>query len=61
LRDRISSDVRAIAADPAVLQRLRGLGMVGRGSTPAEYTAVLAEQRSRWMELARIYRSRPQP
>lgn len=61
LRDRIAADVRAIASDPGVLQRLNGLGMVARGSTPAEYGAILAEQRTRWAALARIYGTHPQP
>ena len=61
LRDRIAEDVRAVASDPALLQRLNELGMVARGCTPAEYVAILAEQRTRWAALARAYGTHPQP
>jgi tripartite-type tricarboxylate transporter receptor subunit TctC len=59
LRERIAADIRALASDPAILQRLSSLGMVARGSTPAEYAAILAEQRSRWAALAQTYGIRP--
>jgi tripartite-type tricarboxylate transporter receptor subunit TctC len=61
LRDRIAADVGAIAGDLAVVQRLSGLAMVARASTPAEYVALLAGQRARWAALARIYGTHPQP
>jgi tripartite-type tricarboxylate transporter receptor subunit TctC len=59
LRERIADDVRALASDPAISQRLGGLGMVARGSTPAEYATTLAEQRSRWAALAQTFGIRP--
>jgi len=59
LQERIAADVRALASDPAISQRLSGLGMVARGSTPAEYAAILAEQRDRWGALARTHGVRP--
>jgi tripartite-type tricarboxylate transporter receptor subunit TctC len=61
LRERIATDVRSIASDPAIAQRLSGLGLVVRASTPAEYAAKLAEQRAQWAALARAYGVRPQP
>jgi tripartite-type tricarboxylate transporter receptor subunit TctC len=61
LLDRIAADVGVVATDPAVQQRLNGLGMVARASTPVEYAAILAEQRTRWVALARIYGTHPQP
>jgi len=61
LRERIAADVRTITSEPPVVQRLNGLGMVARGSTPAEYAAILAEQRTRWADLARIYGTHSQP
>ena len=59
LRERIADDVRALASDPAISQRLGGLGMVARGSTPVEYATTLAEQRSRWVALAQTFGIRP--
>jgi tripartite-type tricarboxylate transporter receptor subunit TctC len=61
LRDRIAADVDAVTTDPAVRQRLNVLGMVAHASTPAEYVAMLAEQRTRWTALARIHGAHPQP
>jgi tripartite-type tricarboxylate transporter receptor subunit TctC len=60
LRERIAGDVRSLASDPTIRMRLNGLGMVARGSTPAEYGSTLAAQRSRWAALARTYGMRPQ-
>src|SRR5215510_8500500 len=55
LRERIADDVRALASNPAISQRLGGLGMVARGSTPTEYATTLAVQRSRWAALAQTF------
>jgi len=60
LRERIAGDVRLLASDPTIRMRLNGLGMVARGSTPAEYGSTLAEQRSKWAALAHTYGIRPQ-
>ena len=36
LRERIAADVRSLASDPAIVQRLGDLGLVARESTSAE-------------------------
>ena len=59
LRERIADDVRALASNPAISQRLGSLGMIARGSTPAEYATTLAVQRSRWAALAQTFDIRP--
>jgi len=46
-RDRIAADLRVIAAEPAVANRLAALGMVARFSGPAEYSASLAKERAK--------------
>jgi tripartite-type tricarboxylate transporter receptor subunit TctC len=61
LRERIAADVRLLAGDPAIKQRLSDLGMIARGSTPTEYAAKLAEQGATWAAFARRYGMRPQP
>jgi tripartite-type tricarboxylate transporter receptor subunit TctC len=61
LRERIAADVSLLASDPAIKQRLSDLGMVARGSTPAEYAAKLAEQSAKWAAFARMYGMHPQP
>jgi tripartite-type tricarboxylate transporter receptor subunit TctC len=61
VREQVAAEMRLLAADPSIVRRLRDLGMVARGSTPAEYAAALAEHRARFAALARTYGLRPQP
>jgi len=46
LRERIAADVRAVAADPLVGERLASVGQAARGSTPAEFSLALKQQRA---------------
>jgi hypothetical protein len=57
----IAADVRLLASDLTIKQRLSELGMVARGSTPTEYAAMLAEQSANWAAFARMHGVRPQP
>jgi tripartite-type tricarboxylate transporter receptor subunit TctC len=59
-REHIADDVRSLVGDPTIVRRLSDLGMVARGSSPAEYATTLAEQRARWAALALSYGVRPQ-
>lgn len=54
LRDRISADVRAVAADPVVARRLATAGQVARGSTSAEFAGAIEEQRAKIEALVRF-------
>ncbi len=45
-RERISKDLRVIAADPLVAEHLAAAGQVVRASTPAEFALAINEQRS---------------
>ncbi|MGZ5037172.1 MAG: Bug family tripartite tricarboxylate transporter substrate binding protein [Usitatibacter sp.] len=47
LRDRVSSDIREVAADPLLAGRLATAGQVARGSTSAEFARAIEEQRAR--------------
>jgi tripartite-type tricarboxylate transporter receptor subunit TctC len=47
LRDRIAADVRTVANNAAIKERLAGLGIVARGSTPDEFSAAIEDQRAR--------------
>jgi tripartite-type tricarboxylate transporter receptor subunit TctC len=53
LRERIAADVRAVAADPLVGERLANVGQVARGSTPAEFSLALERQRATAMAMVR--------
>jgi tripartite-type tricarboxylate transporter receptor subunit TctC len=52
LRDRISADVRAIGDDPALAERMAGIGLVGHTSTPAELSQIVQAERSAIAEFA---------
>ncbi len=54
LRDRISADIRAVAADPVVARRLATAGQVARGSSSAEFAEAIEEQRSRIEAIVRL-------
>lgn len=47
LVDRISRDIRAVAAEPVVADRLAALGQVARGTTPAEFAEMIEAQRAK--------------
>jgi tripartite-type tricarboxylate transporter receptor subunit TctC len=47
LIERISADVRAVAAEPAVAARLAAVGQVARGTTPAEFAEMIEAQRAK--------------
>jgi tripartite-type tricarboxylate transporter receptor subunit TctC len=53
LRDRIASDVRAVANDPGLRERLAGVGQNARSDTAADFAALLEEHRRRLADLAK--------
>jgi tripartite-type tricarboxylate transporter receptor subunit TctC len=53
LRDRIASDVRAIASDPGIRDRLAAVGQAARPGTAAEFAALLDQYRRRLADLAK--------
>jgi tripartite-type tricarboxylate transporter receptor subunit TctC len=46
LRDRISADIREVASDPAIADRLAAVGQIARGSTGTEFAAAIEAQRA---------------
>ncbi len=54
LRERISADVRAVAADPPVAARLAGTGQVLNATSPAEYAAAIEDQRAKVAAIAKL-------
>lgn len=57
--DRLSREVRAAFADPALQQRAITLGARLTGSTPEEAAARLARETPRWAEMVRISGAQP--
>jgi tripartite-type tricarboxylate transporter receptor subunit TctC len=59
LRDRIAAEVGALLKESDVARRLANLGLVTRGTTPAEFSTILDEQRSKWIAIAREHDFKP--
>jgi tripartite-type tricarboxylate transporter receptor subunit TctC len=47
LRERIAADVRAVATDPVLAERLKAIGQAVRVGTTAEFIAMIDEQRGK--------------
>jgi tripartite-type tricarboxylate transporter receptor subunit TctC len=60
LRDRISADVRAVAADPILVERFAKAGQIARGSTSAEFAGAIEEQRAKIEAIVRLV-GKPKP
>jgi tripartite-type tricarboxylate transporter receptor subunit TctC len=54
LRDRISADVMAVAADPTVRSRIEASAQRVLGSTPSEFSTAIERQRTRIEQISRI-------
>lgn len=52
-RFRIATDIRAIAEDPAIRERLAPVAQAPRSSTPVEFTALLQQYREQISALAK--------
>jgi tripartite-type tricarboxylate transporter receptor subunit TctC len=52
LREKIATDVRAVAADPTVSQRLTATGQVPSAGTSAEFVKSIGDQRARANQIA---------
>ncbi|MGH8666042.1 MAG: tripartite tricarboxylate transporter substrate-binding protein, partial [Burkholderiales bacterium] len=50
---RLNSELVRIVRDPAVLQRLKGDGVTGTGSTPQELAEYLESESAKWGKVAR--------
>jgi tripartite-type tricarboxylate transporter receptor subunit TctC len=59
LRERIAADVRAVAADPAIKDRLASMGSAVRASTPAEFVAMIEDQRAKVAAIATTIGTKP--
>jgi tripartite-type tricarboxylate transporter receptor subunit TctC len=53
LRDRIASDVRAVANDPSIREKLVAVGQAARPGTAAEFAALLDQYHRRLADLAK--------
>jgi tripartite-type tricarboxylate transporter receptor subunit TctC len=60
LRERIASDVRDVLKEADIQQRLADVGLLARGTTPAEFETVMTGQRVKWSAIAREHNIEPQ-
>ena len=60
LRERVASDVRTALKEPEMTQRLTNIGLIARGTTPAEFQKVIDSQREKWSAIAREHNIKPQ-
>jgi tripartite-type tricarboxylate transporter receptor subunit TctC len=51
--------VGQILRAPETQKRLTNLGLLARGTTPAEFRAVINEQRAKWAAMARDHDIKP--
>jgi tripartite-type tricarboxylate transporter receptor subunit TctC len=58
-RDHMAADIRAVAADAALVDRLAALGQTVRGSTPAEFTAAIDERYAKMAAIVTLIGSNP--
>jgi tripartite-type tricarboxylate transporter receptor subunit TctC len=58
-RDRISVDIRSVAAEKGIGERLAAVGQVARGSTPAAFATAIEEQRIQISSIARLVGTKP--
>jgi tripartite-type tricarboxylate transporter receptor subunit TctC len=58
-RERLSADVRAVAAEKAVGERLTVVGQRARGSGPAEFAAAIEQQRVQMLAIATASGTKP--
>jgi tripartite-type tricarboxylate transporter receptor subunit TctC len=59
LRERIAADVRDIATEPAIKERLKKIGSIAGGSTPAAFAAAIAEERVRIAATVKLLGTKP--
>jgi tripartite-type tricarboxylate transporter receptor subunit TctC len=60
IRTRIAADVRAVAADPALGQRLAAIGQAVRTGSTSDFVAMIEEQREKIAGIARAIGLKPQ-
>jgi tripartite-type tricarboxylate transporter receptor subunit TctC len=54
LRDRIASDIRAVAAEASVADRLAKAGQIAHAGTPKEFARAIDEQRTKMAAIVRL-------
>lgn len=59
VRARIADDIRAVASDPAIVQKLTATGQVVSPGNGAEFAASIAQQRAQVAAVAKLFGNKP--
>ena len=59
VRARIADDIRAVAADPAIVQKLTATGQIVSPGNGAEFAASIAQQRAQVAAVAKLFGNKP--
>jgi len=60
LCERVSSQVRLALNEPEIQKRLTSVGLITRGTSPAEFATLMNAQRAKWSAIAREHNIEPQ-
>jgi tripartite-type tricarboxylate transporter receptor subunit TctC len=60
LSERIASQVRLVLNEPEIQNRLTSVGLITRGTSPAEFATLMGTQRAKWSAIAREHNIEPQ-
>jgi tripartite-type tricarboxylate transporter receptor subunit TctC len=60
LCERVASQVRLVLNEPEIQNRLTGVGLIARGTSPADFATLMDAQRAKWSAIAREHNIEPQ-
>jgi tripartite-type tricarboxylate transporter receptor subunit TctC len=60
LCERVASQVRLVLNEPEIQTRLTNVGLITRGTSPAEFATLMDAQRVKWSAIAREHNIEPQ-
>ena len=59
MRNRIAADVKAVAGDPGILQKMTATGQVVAPGDPKEFAASIEQQRQQVAAVAKLFGNKP--
>jgi tripartite-type tricarboxylate transporter receptor subunit TctC len=60
LCERVASQVRLVLNEQEIQTRLTSVGLITRGTSPAEFATLMDAQRAKWSAIAREHNIEPQ-
>jgi tripartite-type tricarboxylate transporter receptor subunit TctC len=59
VRKRIADDIRSIASDPGIVQKMTATGQIVSPGNPEEFAASIAQQRAQVAAVAKLFGNKP--